>query len=118
MAKIYYDADADMGALQGKTVSVIGYGLQGRGQALCLRDSGVNVLIGARPGKSMDAAKADGMEVVDAEEAARRGDVIQILTQDHLQAEVYENSVKQHLVAGQAMLFSHGFNIHYRSEER
>ena len=84
MAQIYYDADADLKALEGKTVAVIGYGSQGRGQSLCLRDSGIHVIIGARPGKSFDLAKADGMEVMDTEEAAKRGDVIQILAQDHL----------------------------------
>jgi ketol-acid reductoisomerase len=113
MPQIYYDADADLKVLEGKTVSVIGYGSQGRGQSLCLRDSGINVLIGARPGKSFDAAKADGFEVVETEEAARRGDVIQILAQDHLQAEIYDKQVKQHLTPGKAVLFSHGFNIHY-----
>lgn len=113
MGKIYYDEDADIKALDGKTVAVIGYGSQGRGQSLCLRDSGVNVIIGLRKGKSWDAAVRDGMEVVDTEEAARRGDVIQILAQDHLQADIYNNQVKQHLKPGKAMLFSHGFNIHY-----
>ncbi len=113
MAQIYYDKDADLSVLEGKTVAVIGYGSQGRGQSLCLRDSGVNVVIGTRPGKSRDAAQADGMEVVETEEAAQRGDVIQILAQDHLQAEIYEKQVKPHLQAGKALLFSHGFNIHY-----
>ncbi len=70
MAQIYYDQDADLKALEGKTVSVIGFGSQGRGQSLCLRDSGVKVLIGVRPGKSRDAALAEGMEAVDTEEAA------------------------------------------------
>ena len=113
MAQIYYDADADLGVLEGKTVAVIGYGSQGRGQSLCLRDSGIRVVIGARPGKSFDLAQQDGMEVVSTEEAAERGDVIQILAQDHLQAEIYEKQVKQFLTPGKAVLFSHGFNIHY-----
>ena len=113
MAQIYYDADADLKALEGKTVSVIGYGSQGRGQSLCLRDSGIDVLIGARPGQSFDRAQEDGFEVVSADEAARRGSVIQILAQDHLQAEIYENQVKPNLSPGDALLFSHGFNIHY-----
>ena len=113
MAQIYYDADADLGVLEGKTVAVIGYGSQGRGQSLCLRDSGIRVVIGARPGKSFDLAQQDGMEVVTTEEAAQRGDVIQILAQDHLQAEIYDKQVKQFLTPGKALLFSHGFNIHY-----
>ena len=113
MAQIYYDADADLKALEGKTIAVIGYGSQGRGQSLCLRDSGLDVIIGARPGQSFDRAQEDGFEVVSADEAAARGDVIQILAQDHLQAQIYENQVKPNLKAGDALLFSHGFNIHY-----
>ena len=113
MPNIYYDSDADLSVLEGKTVAVIGYGSQGRGQSLCLRDSGISVVIGARPGKSFDRAKEDGFEVVSADEAAARADVIQILAQDHLQAEIYENQVKAHLTAGKSVLFSHGFNIHY-----
>ena len=113
MAQIYYDADADLKVLEGKTIAVIGYGSQGRGQSLCLRDSGLDVIIGARPGKSFDRAQEDGFEVVSASEAAKRADVIQILAQDHLQAEIYEKEVLPHLTAGKAVLFSHGFNIHY-----
>ena len=114
MAQIYYDQDADMTVLDGKTVAVIGYGSQGRGQSLCLKDSGVNVIIGVRPdGKSAEAAKADGHEVVDIEEAARRADVIMVLVPDHLQLDLYDSSMKQHLTAGKALMFSHGFNIHY-----
>jgi ketol-acid reductoisomerase len=113
MPNIYYDADADLKVLEGKTVAVIGYGSQGRGQSLCLRDSGINVVIGARPGKSFDRAVEDGFEVVSASEAASRAEVIQILAQDHLQAEIYAKEVEPHLTAGKAILFSHGFNIHY-----
>jgi len=113
MAQIYYDKDADLGVLEGKTVAIIGYGSQGKGQSHCLRDSGVQVIIGTRPGKSREAAQADGMEVVATEEAAQRGDVIQILSQDHLQADIYNQQVKPHMRAGKALLFSHGFNIHF-----
>ena len=113
MPQIYYDADADFGALEGKTVAVIGYGSQGRGQSLCLKDSGLNVVIGARPGKSADAAKADGHRVASVEEAAEMAQVVMLLIPDHLQAEVYEASIKPHLKAGDALVFSHGFNIHY-----
>ncbi len=113
MPQIYYDADADFKALEGKTVAVIGYGSQGRGQSLCLKDSGLNVVIGARPGKSQDAAKADGHRVADVEEAARMADVIMLLIPDHLQHQVYEESIKAHLTPGKALMFSHGFNIHY-----
>ena len=112
-ATIYYENDATLGPLQDKTVAVIGYGSQGRGQSLCLKDSGINVVIGARPGKSQDAAKADGQRVADVEEAAKMADVIMLLIPDHLQQEVYEQSIKPNLVAGNALMFSHGFNIHY-----
>ncbi len=111
--QIYYDQDADLSVLQGKTIAVIGYGSQGRGQSLCLQDSGLNVVIGARPGKSQDAAKADGLEVADIVDAAKRADVIMLLVPDHLQLEIYESSIKPHLTAGKALMFSHGFNIHY-----
>jgi len=113
MAQIYYDADADLSVLDGKTVAVIGYGSQGRGQSLCLKDSGINVVIGVRPGKSQDAARADGHRVADVEEAAAQADAIMLLIPDHLQKEVYEANIVQHLSAGKALMFSHGFNIHY-----
>jgi ketol-acid reductoisomerase len=113
MGQVYYDQDADLKALDGKTVAVIGYGSQGRGQSLCLKDSGINVVIGARPGKSQEAAKADGHRVADVEEAAKEADVIMLLIPDHLQKEVYEAQIAPHLTAGKALMFSHGFNIHY-----
>lgn len=113
-AKIYYDDDADLNALKGKKVAIIGYGIQGRGQGLNLRDSGVEVLIAQRKGgKNYDLAVEDGFDPISAEEAAREGDVIQLLAQDHLQAEIYEKSVKPFLKQGKALLFSHGFNIHF-----
>ena len=113
-AKIYYDNDADLNYLKGKKVAIIGYGIQGRGQGLDLRDSGVEVLISQRPGgKNYELAVEDGFEPITAEEAARQGDVIQILAQDHLQAEIYEKSIKPYLRPGKALLFSHGFNIHF-----
>jgi len=114
MAKIYYDKDADLNVLKGKKVAIVGYGIQGRGQGLNLRDSGVNVIIAQRKGgKNYDQAVEDGFKPVEADEAARQADIIQILTQDHLQAEIYEKSIKPHLKAGKALLFSHGFNIHF-----
>lgn len=115
MAKIYYDDDADLSPIQKRTVGVIGYGIQGRGQALNLRDSGVKVVVSQRPGgPNYDQAKKDGFEPVDAAECARRSDVIIILAQDPLQAEIYEKSVKPHLTKGKALAFSHGFNIHFK----
>lgn len=114
MAKIYYDKDADFNAIKDKTIAIIGYGIQGRGQALNLRDSGLNVIVGQREGgPNYQKAIDDGFKPVSADVAAEKGDIIQILTQDHLQAEVYEKSVKPHLKDGKAIVFSHGFNIHF-----
>ena len=114
MARIYYDKDADLKFLKGKKVAIVGYGIQGRGQGLNLRDSGIEVIISQRKGgKNYELAVEDGFEPVEAEEAARKGDIIQLLTQDHLQAEIYEKSVAPYLKPGKALLFSHGFNIHF-----
>ena len=115
MAKIYYDKDADLSLIQKRTVGVIGYGIQGRGQALNLRDSGVNVIVSQRPGgPNYEIAKKDGFVPVEAAEAARRADVIIILAQDPLQADIYKESVAPHLSKGKALAFSHGFNIHFK----
>ena len=112
--KIYYDNDADLNDLKGKKVAIVGYGIQGRGQGLNLRDSGVEVLIAQRKGgKNYDLAVEDGFEPMTAEEAAKQADIIQVLAQDHLQAEIYETSIRAHLKPGKALLFSHGFNIHF-----
>lgn len=114
MTKIYYDTEADCSVLRGKKVSIIGYGIQGRGQALNLRDSGVEVLVSQRPGgKNYDLAVGDGFQPVAVEEAAKQGDILQILTQDHLQAEIYKNEIEPALRRGKTLLFSHGFNIHF-----
>ena len=114
MAKIYYDSDADLNVLKGKKIAIVGYGIQGRGQGLNLRDSGVDVIVSQRKGgKNYDIAVEDGFQPVAAEEAAQQADIIQILTQDHLQAEIYEKSVAPYMKPGKALLFSHGFNIHF-----
>ena len=114
MAKIYYEKDADLSFLKGKKVGIIGYGIQGRGQGLNLRDSGVEVLIAARPGSAgYESAVQDGFKPVSAGEVAQKCDIIQILTQDHVQQQVYEQDVKPHLKAGKVLMFSHGFNIHF-----
>ncbi|MDD5166597.1 MAG: ketol-acid reductoisomerase, partial [Candidatus Omnitrophica bacterium] len=115
MAKIYYDKDADLGLLKDKTIAIIGYGIQGRGQALCLRDSGCRVVISELEGiPNFEQAKADGFVPVSAAEAAKAGDIIQILTQDHIQAKVYTESIKPNLKKGKALCFSHGFNIRFK----
>ncbi|UOF92704.1 ketol-acid reductoisomerase [Fodinisporobacter ferrooxydans] len=113
MVTMYYDKDADLSFLQGKTVAVVGYGSQGHAQAQNLRESGVKVIIGLRPGKSWKQAEEDGFEVVNVDEAAQRADVIQILLPDERQAQVYQDSIAPYLRAGQVLLFSHGFNIHF-----
>lgn len=115
MPKIYYEKEADLDALKKKTIAVIGYGIQGRGQALNLRDSGLNVLVGQRSGgPNYELAKKDGFEPLDAAAAAEKADVIIVLTQDHVQAELYEQSIKAHLKKGKSLVFSHGFNIHFK----
>lgn len=115
MAKVYYDKDADLNLLKGKTIAIIGYGIQGRGQALCLRDSGCNVVVSEMQGTpNYEQAKKDGFNPVSAAEAAKEADIIQILTQDHVQAKVYNESIKDNLKKGKALCFSHGFNIRFK----
>ncbi|MBC7286811.1 MAG: ketol-acid reductoisomerase [Armatimonadetes bacterium] len=113
-AKIFYDDDADISLLQDKTIGIIGYGIQGRAQALCLRDSGLMVVVAELEGTpNYQRAVEDGWSPVSASEAASQADMIQMLTQDHVQARVYAQSVAPNLAAGKALIFSHGFNIHY-----
>ncbi len=112
--KMYYDADADLGLLKGKKVAIIGFGSQGHAQALNLRDSGVDVLVSEMPESSnYDLAVKFGFKPVSAAEAAAQAQVVQILTQDHVQAILYENDLKPHMAKGKTLLFSHGFNIHF-----
>lgn len=112
--KIFYEADADLNVLRGKKVAVIGYGSQGHAQAQNLRDSGVEVVIGQRPGSpNYDKAIEDGFKPVSAREAAASCEVIQILTPDHNQSRIYADDVAPSMKAGKTLLFSHGFNIHY-----
>jgi ketol-acid reductoisomerase len=115
MAKIYYDNDADINLLKGKKIAIIGYGIQGRGQALCLRDSGCEVVVSELEGTpNAEQAKKDGFIPVAASEAAAAADIIQILTQDHVQAKVYVDAIKPNLKKGKALCFSHGFNIRFK----
>lgn len=114
MAKMYYEVDANLELLKGKVIAVMGYGSQGHAQAQNLKDSGLNVVIGLRPGSARtERAQAAGFEVMTVEEAAKRADVIQILLPDETQSKVYNQEIKQHLTAGKALVFSHGFNIHF-----
>lgn len=114
MAKMFYDVDANLSYLEGKKVAVIGYGSQGHSQAQNLKDSGVNVIIGLRKGSpSWEKAEKDGFKVYTVAEAAKMADVIQILVNDEKQAELYRNEILPGLAAGKALVFSHGFNIHF-----
>ncbi len=109
--QILHDEDADFGVLNGKTIAVIGYGAQGRAQALCMRDSGLNVIIGIRPGKSQQAAEEDGFETLPVAKAAERADIIHILLPDEMHGPVYEGEIKPAVKAGKTLSFSHGFSI-------
>ena len=114
MAKIYYESDANLDLIKGKTIGVIGYGSQGHAHALNLRDSGCNVLVGERAGsKSWQAAQEAGLRVDSAEVVAREADIIVMLVPDQLQRQVYYESVESSLSAGKMLMFAHGFNIHY-----
>jgi ketol-acid reductoisomerase len=114
MAEMYYDKDADLEVLEGKKVAIIGYGIQGRGQGLNLRDSGINVAVADLPDSpNWKQAAEDGFTPVSTEEAVKDAGVVQILTQDDVQAKVYDAQVKNNLKNGAALMFSHGFNIHF-----
>jgi ketol-acid reductoisomerase len=112
--KVYYDKDADLNILKDKVVAIIGYGSQGHAHAQNLRDSGVQVIIGQRPGgPNWQLAREHGFEPVSAAEAARKADLIQILVQDQYQPKVYEEEILPNLAPGKTLVFGHGFNIHY-----
>jgi ketol-acid reductoisomerase len=112
--KVYYEDDADLSHLKGKTISIIGYGSQGHAQAQNLRDSGCNVLVGQRPGgPNYDLAISHGFKPVSAAEAAEKGDLINILLPDELQGDVYRNDIRPQLKPGNLLMCSHGFNIHF-----
>lgn len=113
MAKVYYNGDINEGVLQGKTVAIIGYGSQGHAHSQNLRESGVNVVVGLRPGKSWDQAVNDGFEVLSVREAAAKGDLIMILLPDENQPKVYKESIEPELTEGKALVFAHGFNVHF-----
>ncbi|WP_075982488.1 ketol-acid reductoisomerase [Bacillus massilinigeriensis] len=112
MAKMYYNGDANQSYFNGKTVAVIGYGSQGHAHAQNMRESGVNVVIGLRQGKSWDKAVEDGFEVYSVGEATAKADVVMILLPDELQPKVYNEEIAPNLT-NQALMFAHGFNIHF-----
>ncbi len=114
MVEMFYDKDADLGALKNKTIAVLGYGSQGHAQAQNLHDSGLNVIVGLREGSRRWAqAEDDGLKVMTVSEAAKAADVIQILLPDEVQSGIYYSQIEAGLEAGNALVFSHGFNIHY-----
>lgn len=115
MAKIYYDSDISLEPLLNKKVAVIGYGSQGRAQALNMRDSGIDVVVGVREGgKSWKMVKEDGLEPLSIEEAAEEGDIIHMLIPDVVQPEVYKKFIEPNMRPGKVLGFSHGYNIHFR----
>ena len=116
MAKMYYENDADMSLLDGKTVGIIGYGSQGHAHALNLNESGVDVVVGLYEGsKSKEKAEAEGLRVELVADAARDSDIVMMLIPDHTMAGVYRESVEPHLSSGKTLMFAHGFNIHYET---
>jgi ketol-acid reductoisomerase len=114
MARIYYDPDADLSLLRGRTIGIIGYGSQGHAQAQNLRDSGLDVLVGLYEGaRRWQMAQADGFRVATVDRVAAEADFIQMLIPDERQAATYERDVRPHLRAGKVLGFSHGFSIHF-----
>ncbi|MGT2757172.1 ketol-acid reductoisomerase [Streptococcus ovuberis] len=111
--QMQYEKDVQVAALQGKKIAVIGYGSQGHAHAQNLRDSGNDVIIGVRAGKSFDKAKEDGFEAYSVAEATKLADVIMILAPDEIQADTYKEEIEPNLEAGNALGFAHGFNIHF-----
>jgi ketol-acid reductoisomerase len=113
MAKMFYEADANLDLLKGKVIAVLGYGSQGHAQSQNLKDSGLEVLIAELNETRRKQAEGAGFEVLTAAEAAKRADIIQILLPDERQSAVYINDIKPYLTTGKALVFSHGFNIHF-----
>ncbi|MBI0578819.1 MULTISPECIES: ketol-acid reductoisomerase [Bacillaceae] len=113
MVKVLYNGDIQAEVLQGKKIAVIGYGSQGHAHALNLKESGFDVVVGLRKGKSFDKAVEDGVEVTSVAEATAAADVVMVLLPDEMQPKVYEESIKDNLQPGNALVFAHGFNIHF-----
>ena len=114
MAKIFYQEDCNLSLLEGKTIAIIGYGSQGHAHALNLKESGCHVIIGLYKGsKSWAKAEKQGFEVFTADEAAKKADIIMILINDELQADMYKRDIEPNLEAGNMLMFAHGFNIHF-----
>ena len=115
MAKMYYEKDCDINYLNGKKIAVIGYGSQGHAHAMNLKDSGCDVCVGLRPGsKNWANAEKAGLKVMSVPEAAKWGDIVMILINDEVQADVYKKDIAPNLEAGNMLMFAHGFNIHFK----
>ena len=115
LAKIYYDKDADLSPLKDKTIAIIGYGNQGNAQSNNLRDSGCKVIVGnVKDDPFWRQAVADGFEVMEIPEAAKRGDIVHMLIPDEVQAQVYREDIAPAMRTGKVLCFSHGFNIHFK----
>jgi ketol-acid reductoisomerase len=114
MATLYYDKDADLSLLNGKTIAVIGYGSQGHAHALNAKESGANVIVGLHEGsKSRAKAEADGLQVFSVADATKQADIVMVLIPDTMQAQVYNESIGPNLKPGSMLMFAHGFNIHF-----
>ncbi|MFD1737381.1 ketol-acid reductoisomerase [Bacillus salitolerans] len=113
MANMFYDQDLSLELIKGKRVTIIGYGSQGHAHAQNLRESGVEVIVGVRHGKSRDQAIQDGFRVLSVAEATDLADVVMVLLPDEKQPEVYNNEIKPYLSPGKAIAFAHGFNVHF-----
>ncbi len=114
MARMYYDEDADLNLLKGKKIAIIGYGSQGHAHALNLKDSGLDVVVGLYEGsKSAERARQDGLTVLNVDDACEAADIIMILIPDEKQSKVYKENIERHLKPGNALVFAHGFNIHF-----
>ena len=114
MSKIYYQEDCNLSMLEGKTIAIIGYGSQGHAHALNLKESGCNVIVGLYEGsKSWAKAESQGLKVYTAAEATKKADIIMILINDELQADLYKNDIEPNLEAGNMLMFAHGFNVHF-----
>lgn len=113
-AKMYYDKDSNLDLFKDKTIAIIGYGSQGHAQALNLRDSGVNVIVAEVDGsENYKLAQEHGFKPMSSEEASKKGDIVQILVPDEIQGKVYYNDLEKNMTRGKALVFSHGFNIHF-----
>jgi ketol-acid reductoisomerase len=115
---MYYDNDADLDLLNGKTVAILGYGSQGHAHSLNLKDSGVDVVVGLRPDStSVEQARSNGLEVTDVAEAASRGDIVMVLLPDEKHGQIWQEQIRDGIAPGKALFFGHGFSVHYGEVE-